>query len=384
MIERFGKNEIDAVVKSINKSSLLSGYTNKFLGGEILQKFEKEFAKFHNCKYGISVNSGTSALFVAQLAAGIKKNTKVSIPSITFTATTSQVIATGGTPNFIDIDPNSYCMDFNFKNKTKYVIPVHLLGHPCNFDMIKQMKENQMFVIEDCAQAMGAKFKNKIVGNMGDCGIFSFQETKHITTLGEGGMIITNNEEFANKCQKIRNHGEYYKDDSTVGFNLRLTDAQAAFGLAQLKRLPNILKTFRKNAKYIMKNLPEIISPPIIPKEIEHSFLILGCKYDVKKAGITKDKFLEKLTKNRKKFLVNEEISDIKGLNFKPGKIISSGYKTIQYDIPLYRKFRPKKKLINAENFLKTSFFLDIHRWRTQTEIDEELRILDKTSQQIK
>ena len=384
MIERFGKNEIDAVVKSINKSSLLSGYTNKFLGGEILQKFEKEFAKFHNCKYGISVNSGTSALFVAQLAAGIKKNTKVSIPSITFTATTSQVIATGGTPNFIDIDPNSYCMDFNFKNKTKYVIPVHLLGHPCNFDMIKQMKENQMFVIEDCAQAMGAKFKNKIVGNMGDCGIFSFQETKHITTLGEGGMIITNNEEFANKCQKIRNHGEYYKDDKTVGFNFRLTDAQAAFGLAQLKRLPNILKTFRKNAKYIMKNLPEIISPPVIPKGIDHSFLILGCKYDVKKAGITKDKFLEKLTKNRKKFLVNEEISDIKGLNFKPGKIISSGYKTTQYDIPLYRKFRPKKKLINAENFLKTSFFLDIHRWRTQTEIDEELRILDKTSQQIK
>ena len=137
MIKRFGKNEIDAVVKSINKSSLLSGYTNKFLGGEILQKFEKEFAKFHNCKYGISVNSGTSALFVAQLAAGVKRHTKVSIPSITFTATTSQVIATGGIPNFVDIDPNSYCMDFDFKSKTKYAIPVHLLGHPCSFDMIK-------------------------------------------------------------------------------------------------------------------------------------------------------------------------------------------------------------------------------------------------------
>ena len=384
MIERFGKSEIDAVVKSINKSSLLSGYTNKFLGGEILQKFEKEFAKFHNCKYGISVNSGTSALFVAQLAAGIKKNTRVSIPSITFTATTSQVIATGGIPNFVDIDPNSYCMDFNFKNKTKYAIPVHLLGHPCDFDMIKQMKDNGMFVIEDCAQATGAKFKNKSVGSIGDCGIFSFQETKHITTLGEGGIIITNNEEFAKKCQKIRNHGEYYKDDKAVGFNFRLTDAQAAFGLAQLKRLPNILKTFRKNAKYIMKNLPEIISPPIVPKNIDHSFLILGCNYDNKKAQITKDKFLDKLTKNRKKFLLTEEVSDIKGINFRPGKIISSGYKTVQYDIPFYRKFRPKKKSVNAENFLKTSFFLDIHRWRTQAEIDEELRILDKTSQQIR
>ena len=133
-----------------------------------------------------------------------------------------------------------------------------------------------------------------------------------------------------------------------------------------------------------MKNLPEIISPPVNPKGIDHSFLILGCKYDVKKAGITKDKFLEKLTKNRKKFLIKEQISDIKGLNFRPGKIISSGYKTTQYNIPLYRKFRPNKKLINSENFLKTSFFLDIHRWRTQKEIDEELKILDRTYQQVK
>ena len=380
MIQRFGKDEIDAVTKSINKASLLSGYTNKFLGGEILQKFEKEFARFHNCKYGISVNSGTSALFVSQLAAGVKKN-KVAVPSITFTATTSQVIASGGIPDFTDINSESYCMDFDFKKKIKFAIPVHLLGHPCDYDMIKKMKEYGMFVIEDCAQAMGAKYKNKMVGSMGDCGIFSFQETKHITTLGEGGIIVTNNEEFAEKCRSIRNHGEYYKDDNSIGFNFRLTDTQAAFGLVQLKRLPEILKNFRKNANYIMKNLPEIISPPTIPKNIEHSFLILGCKYDKKKARISREKFLEKLTKNRKKFLTNEEKSDIKGLNFRPGKIISSGYKTTQYNITFYRKYRPKSKALNAEDFVQNSFFLDIHRWRTQTEIDEELKILHKTSQ---
>ena len=384
MLKRFGKEEIDAVVKSINKASLLSGYTNKFLGGEILQKFEKEFARFHNCKYGISVNSGTSALFVAQLAAGVKNKTKVSVPSITFTATISQVLASGGIPDFTDINPKSYCMDFNFKNKIKFAIPVHLLGHPCDYEMIKKMKEQKMFVIEDCAQAMGAKQKNKMVGSMGDCGIFSFQETKHITTLGEGGIIITNNEEFADKCRRIRNHGEYYKDDNIVGFNFRLTDTQAAFGLVQLKRLPRILKTFRKNANYIMKNLPEIILPPIIPKKIEHSFLILGCKFQAQRSGITREKFLEKLTKNRKKFLSNEEISDIKGLNFRPGKIISSGYKTTQYNVPLYRKYRPKDNALNAEDFIKTSFFLDIHRWRSKSEIDEELKILHRTSQQIK
>ena len=191
-------------------------------------------------------------------------------------------------------------------------------------------------------------------------------------------------EEFAEKCRSIRNHGEYYKNDNSIGFNFRLTDTQAAFGLAQLKRLPNILKSFRKNANYIMKNLPEIILPPIVPKNIEHSFLILGCKYDKKKAGISREKFLEKLTKNRKKFLANEQTSDIKGLNFRPGKIISSGYKTTQYDIPLYRKYRPKNKALNAEDFVKNSLFLDIHRWRTQTEIDEELKILHRTSQQVK
>lgn len=385
MIKRFGKEEIDAVTKAIKKSSLLSGYTNKFLGSELLQKFEKEFARFHNCKYGISVNSGTSALFVSQLAASKKNNQKVAVPSITFSATTSQVIAAHNIPVFTDIDSKSYCMDFDFKTKKiDIAIPVHLLGHPCRFDMIKQMKDNGIFVIEDCAQAMGAKQKNKNVGSVGDCGIFSFQETKHITTLGEGGIIITNNEEFAEKCRRIRNHGEYYRDDNAIGYNFRLTDVQAAFGLVQLKRLPKILKNFRKNANYIMKNLPEIILPPIIPKEIDHSFLILGCKYEKNKAGITREKFLEKLTKNRKKFLANEQTSDIKGLNFRPGKTISSGYKTAQYNIPFYRKYRPKNKAIRAEDFIKNSFFLDIHRWRTQSEIDEELKILHRTNQQIK
>ena len=351
MIKRFGKEEIDAVSTSIKKASLLSGYTNKFLGSEILQKFEKEFAKFHNCRYGISVNSGTSALFVSQLAASKKNNQNVAVPSITFSATTSQVIAANNIPVFTDIDAKSYCMDFDFKSKKiDIAVPVHLLGHPCRFDMIKEMKDRGIFVIEDCAQAMGAKQKNKSVGSIGDCGIFSFQETKHITTLGEGGIIITNNEEFAEKCRRIRNHGEYYKDDNAIGFNFRLTDVQAAFGLVQLKRLPKILKSFRKNAKYIMKNLPQIISPPVIPKDIDHSFLILGCKYDKKKAGIARDRFLEKLTKNRKKFLANEQASDIKGLNFRPGKIISSGYKTPQYNIPFYRKYRPKNKARHAED----------------------------------
>lgn len=379
-MERFGKEEINAVVNSIKNASYLSGYTNKYLGGEELQKFESEFARFHGCKYGIAVNSGTTALFVSQKAAEIKKKQKVAVPCITFTATTSSVVACDAVPVFVDINKESYCMNYDFK-KTSVTgaIPVHLLGHPCQFDMLRKMKEGGIFVIEDCAQAMGATYKGTKVGSIGDCAIFSFQETKHITTLGEGGMILTSNEGFAEKCRRIRNHGEYYRDDSSVGYNFRMTEAQAAFGRVQLKRLPKILSSFRHNAQHIFKNLPDCIIPPKISPSINHSFLILGCLYDRKNAKVDRDKFLDRLTKNRKKILRGESKSDIKGINFRPGKIISSGYKVVQYQIPLYKKYTPKKRCDTGENFTKISLFLDIHRWRTRDEIDQELEIMNKT-----
>jgi perosamine synthetase len=271
-------------------------------------------------------------------------------------------------------------MNFDFADRSiKFAIPVHLLGHPCNYQMIKKMKEKEIFVIEDCAQSMGAKYQNRMVGSMGDCGIFSFQETKHITTLGEGGMIVTNNEEFAEKCRSIRNHGEYYKNEMRVGYNFRMTEVQAAFGRVQFKKLPKLLKQFRENANFILKRLPEEITSPIIPKHVKHSLMILGCKFDSKKTKITRDNFVKTLTKNRYKILENESKSDIKGINFRPGKIISGGYSSVQYKIPLYKKYRPKKICGIGEEFVKNSIFLDIHRWRTITEIKEELDIISKT-----
>lgn len=383
MIQRFGREEIFAVNNCIKKASYLSGFSNKYLGGEEIQKFEEEFAKYHGCKYGITVNSGTSALFVALNAAGVKNNTKVAVPCLTFTATTSQVIANKARPYFVDVDPDSYCMNFDFSDRSiKFAIPVHLLGHPCRHEMIKKMKDRGMFVIEDCAQSMGAKYKNKMVGSMGDCGIFSFQETKHITTLGEGGMIVTNNKDFAEKCRRIRNHGEYYKNDTRVGHNFRMTEVQAAFGRVQFKKLPKLIKQFRENVDFIVQRLPEEIVPPTIPKHVKHSLMILGCKFD--SAKLSRDDFLKKLTKNRHKFLENESQSDIKGINFRPGKIISGGYNSVQYKIPLYKKYAPKKKCIIGEEFVKNSIFLDIHRWRTRTEIKEELDILSSTIHAMK
>ena len=157
-----------------------------------------------------------------------------------------------------------------------------------------------------------------------------------------------------------------------------MTEAQASFGRIQIKKLPKILKTFRDNANFIFNKLPESISPPIIPSGVDHSFLILGCKFDEVKAGMNRTTFLEKLTKKRMKILENESKSDIKGINFRPGKIIGAGYKTVQYKIPLYKKFTPKQKCLVGENFVKTSLFIDIHRWRTRNEIIEELSLMNE------
>ena len=303
---RYTKKEIDKITNLIKKTSLLSGYTNKYLGGEEIQKFEKEFARYHGCKFGISVNSGTSALFVAQKAAGVE-HTQVASPCITFTATTSQILACNSKPKFMDINKESYCMNCDFDySKIKYAIPVHLLGNPISYEEIKKMKDGGVFVIEDCAQATGAKFKNKMVGSMGDCGIFSFQETKHITTLGEGGMIITNDEEFTEKCRRIRNHGEYYKDGKEIGYNFRMTEVQAAFGRLQLKRLPKILESFKNNASFIFKNLPSFILPPVLPKNSSHAFFILGCKFDKNQVNFTRELFLKELTIKRQNILGND------------------------------------------------------------------------------
>ena len=163
------------------------------------------------------------------------------------------------------------------------------------------------------------------------------------------------------------------------GCNFRMTEAQAAFGRVQLKKIKPILKMFRDNAKQIIKKLPNGITPPYINHKIKHSFLVIGCLYDKKVIGVDREIFLEKLTKNRKHILEMDEKSDIKGINMKSGKLISSGYSTPLYDIPLFKKFAPKNGCRNVEDIIKKSLWMDIHKFRTKEEISEEIDILNDT-----
>ena len=386
-MKRFDKREINAIRNVIEKGKYLSGFTSKFRGGEQVQKFEREFAKYINVKYAITVNSGTSALFIAFKTAmeygEITKNSKlkkpdIHIPACTFTADPSTALMAGGKVVFEDIDPKTYCM-LPPKEKSAISVPTYLLGN----SMSKIDFGETEFSIEDCCQSLGTTVSGKKVGGFGKMSVFSFQETKHITTLGEGGMICSNNEELIEIAAAIRNHAEYYLAKNYLGGNFRMTEVQAAFGRVQLKKLPRILETFRRNAKYVMKNLPTGIIPPYIPQNVEHSFLIIGCLFDERTMGIDRKSFLERLTNNRKRILRNDEKSDIKGINMKSGKLISTGYSMPLYDLPMYKWFKPRRGCPNAEDFVKKSLWLDIHRFRDKDEIENELDILQKTTKEF-
>lgn len=237
--------------------------------GEFISQFENKFAKYCGCKYGVAVSNGTVALHLALVALGLGRGDEVIVPDLTFVATINAVIYTGATPVLVDVDYktwniNAELLQGAITKRTKVIIPVHLYGLPCKMDEIMKMaKQHHLFVIEDCAEAHGAKYKGKMVGSFSDISCFSFFGNKIMTT-GEGGMCLTNNEDLYKKMHILRDHGktpgkQYLHE--VVGFNYRMTNMQAAVGLAQLEKIDRFLKERDKIAKvyerFLSKN-PQI------------------------------------------------------------------------------------------------------------------------------
>ncbi len=250
-------------IKYVN-DAITSGWVSSL--GYYIEELEKEFAKFCGVKYTVLTNNGTTGLHLALEALGIKKDDEIIIPDLTFIATANAVSYIGAKPIMVDIDANTLCIDASkieaaITNKTRAIIPVHLYGHPANMDEINTIaKKNNLFVIEDAAEAHGAKYKDKIVGGLSDCGVFSFYGNKIITT-GEGGAITTNNVEIYEKAKFLRDHAmsktkRYWHTE--VGYNYRMTNLQAALGLAQLNRIDEIIDSrvsiFNWYKKYIKTN----------------------------------------------------------------------------------------------------------------------------------
>ena len=231
------KDEIDAAISNVLESS-------QFVLGKEVSAFEEEFAAYCQAKYGIGVNSGTSALHLALLAAGVGPGDEVITVSFTFVATAAAICYTGAKPVFIDIEPKSFTMDVTqlekaITKRTKAILPVHLYGQPADMDPILEIARlHKLLVIEDAAQAHGSEYKGHRVGSIGNLGCFSFYPGKNLGAYGEGGMVVTDNADYARTIRMLRDWGAERKYQHVLkGYNYRLEGIQGAVLRVKLRHL---------------------------------------------------------------------------------------------------------------------------------------------------
>lgn len=242
------KAEIDAAVHDVLSQT-------QFILGPNVGKLEVEVAAYHHLPYAAGVANGTDALLLALRACGIQRGDEVITTPFTFIATAEVIALLGAVPVFADIQPATFNIDPNLiaekiTPKTKAVIPVHLFGHPADMDPIMEIaQKNNLKVIEDCAQSFGAVYKNRLTGTIGDIGCFSFFPSKNLGCYGDGGMVITKNEDYIQQIKMLRNHGSsvrYYHRE--LGYNSRLDEIQAAILRVKLKYIDEFNAARRKNA----------------------------------------------------------------------------------------------------------------------------------------
>ncbi len=275
--------------------------------GKYVTEFEQKFAEYCGCKYGVAVCNGTVALHLALVALGIGKGDEVIIPDFTMIATAFAVCYTGATPVFVDADHKTWNIDVNkieekITSRTKAIIPVHLFGLMCDMDAINSIaQKHNIKVLEDAAEAHGAEYKGRRAGSCSDLAAFSFFANKNITT-GEGGMVVTNNEELYNRlryhknmCFPLDGPRNYLHND--IGFNYRMSNVVAAIGLAQVEKADEYCDMrIRNNALYrrLLSNIPGILFQPLMDDYLNvswmNTFLV-----DPKEYGHTKDDLREHL-----------------------------------------------------------------------------------------
>lgn len=263
---RLGEKELAYVTDCIT-----SGWVSS--KGKYVGQFEQNFAAYCGCQYGVATFNGTIALHLVLAALNIDPGDEVIVPSLTFVATANAVAHTGATPIFVDsqietwnIDPAA--IEAAITPRTKAIIPVHLYGHPADMDAINEIAEqHNLIVIEDAAEAHGATYKGQRAGSLARAAIFSFMGNKIMTT-GEGGMVVTSDQALAERCLFLANHARYPDNPYwhlEVGFNYRMTNLQAALGVAQLEQVEEFIEIRRRIARHYMARLealPGITFPP--------------------------------------------------------------------------------------------------------------------------
>jgi len=281
---------------------------NRFLGGKFVRKLEGQFAHMMGVDYCVSANSATSCLVVAIGALNLGPGDEVLVPSMSFNATATAILSYNAIPVFCEVKDDTFCIDPDdilkkLTERTKAIMVVHLGGNGAAMEEVVEIAEkNNLFIIEDCAQAPGVKYKNRFLGTLGDVGVFSLTETKNIS-CGEGGLLITNNKNIAMKARLIRNHGEGIVEDdwsddelvNIVGMNYRLTEFQAAVAIPQLNDLYKRNEKRKELTKYLLKGLEdfnEVLIPPKVENGVDYCCYMLKWKWKPKKGMISRDQLV--------------------------------------------------------------------------------------------
>ncbi len=303
------QRDIDAVLQVLNENEMLTT-------GKYVPEFEKNVCEYVGCNYALAVNSGTAALHLATFAANIQENDEVIVPAISFVASANCVLYQMGNPVFCDIDPDTLCIDVNkieslITPRTKAIIFVDMCGQPCDFDEIKKIADKyNLITIHDAAHSIGAVYKDKKVGSYADITCFSFHPVKNITTC-EGGMMVTNNQQYYKRGLQFRTHGisrdfkerektnSHYYEMQCLGFNYRIPDVLCALGIEQLKRLDTFVKRRNEIAnKYneLLKSHKDYIVP--LKNNYYSAYHIYVVKFNIEKIGKSRDELFRMLKEN--------------------------------------------------------------------------------------
>ncbi|MGL5741952.1 MAG: DegT/DnrJ/EryC1/StrS family aminotransferase [Legionella sp.] len=373
----YSEEEADAV-----KSVLLSNKVNYWTGSEI-REFEKEFAAWSQVEYAIALANGTIALEVALKAMGITAGDEVIVTSRTFIASISSIVLTGGTPVFADVDDNSQNITAEtigavLTPRTKAIICVHIAGWPCDMDPIMDLaKEHNLLVLEDCAQAHGAKYKGRPVGSIGHIGAWSFCQDKIMTTGGEGGMVTTNDPDLWSFMWSYKDHGKSWDAIAQAktqnpyefkwihhhfGTNGRMLEIQAVLGRLQLKKMTSWHQQRLENAKKIWDTASRLpgLRVPKIPTKIEHA--AYKCYVFVEEQHLAP-------AWNRARIL---ETINQRGVPCYYGSC-SEAYLEKAFE---NAAFSPKGRLPMARRLGETSLMFLVHPNLTQTEIEKTCSVL--------
>ena len=346
------EKEIEAVVKVLRSGTLTSRTTSASNVG----RFEKAFAEFVEAKYAFAVNSGTAALHLSLLASGTGHGSEVIVPSFTFVSTAEAVVLAGAKPVFVDIDPDTFNIDpdkveKSITKETRAVIPVDLFGLPADMKPINEVAERHgLVVVEDAAQAHGARYAGRHAGSFADLACWSFYASKNMTT-GEGGMVTTNTDEFCDKLPYMRSHGE--RDEyvsNMIGGNFRMPEIQAAIGNVQLTKLPSFLKLRQRNAEMLAERLGSVRDLELqkVPEGYTHSWYLFTARL-----------------KNASEAKRNKVVDDLRKLGI--GATVY--YPVLIHKMPFYHDLS-RHRLPNSEEAAKQVFSLPVHPDVSTKDID--------------